>query len=240
MTTLFISDLHLESARPDIAAQFLEFLRGETVTADALYILGDLFESWVGDDDPDEHYARIKQALRELANAGTPVYFMHGNRDFMIGGRFADETSVTLLPDPYLLKIEGLKVLLSHGDAMCTDDVEYQKFRKVTRNPAWQAMMLQKPLAERLAFARQARAASMQRGATLNPVISDVNQAAVEALMRENGVTRLLHGHTHRPAVHKFSLHGQAATRIVLGDWYEQGSVVRWDRHGPRLEVLQR
>ncbi len=240
MTTLFISDLHLESARPDIAAQFLEFLRSEAVAADALYILGDLFESWVGDDDPDEHYATIKQALRQLANAGTPVYFMHGNRDFMIGRGFADESSVTLLPDPYLLKFEGFKVLLSHGDAMCTDDVEYQKFREVTRNPAWQAMMLQKPLAERLAFARQARAVSMQRGATMSQEISDVNQSAVEALMKQQAVNLLLHGHTHRPAVHKFSLDGQAATRIVLGDWYEQGSVVRWDQHGPRLDFLQR
>ena len=240
MTTLFISDLHLESARPDIATQFLEFLRTEAVTADSLYILGDLFESWVGDDDPDEHYATIKQALRELADGGTPVFFMHGNRDFMIGRRFADVTLVTLLPDPYLLKIEGQEVLLSHGDAMCTDDVEYQKFRQVTRNPPWQTMMLQKPLVERLAYARQARAVSLQRGATMSQEISDVNQAAVEALMKQHGVSLLLHGHTHRPAVHKFSIDGQAATRIVLGDWYEQGSVVRWDRHGPRLEVLQR
>ncbi len=240
MTTLFISDLHLESARPDIAAQFLEFLHEEAVSADALYILGDLFESWVGDDDPDEHYASIKQALRELAKGGTPVFFMHGNRDFMIGTRFADETSVTLLPDPYLLKIEGMRVLLSHGDAMCTDDIEYQQIRQMTRNPAWQAMMLQKPLVERLAIARQARAASMQRGATMSLEISDVNQSAVEALMNQHAVSLLLHGHTHRPAVHEFSIDGQAATRIVLGDWYEQGSVVRWDRHGPRLEVLKR
>lgn len=240
MTTLFISDLHLEGARPDIAAQFLEFLHDEAVDADALYILGDLFESWVGDDDPDAHYGRIKQALRELANGGTPVFFMHGNRDFMIGNGFADETSVTLLPDPLLLKIEGLEVLLSHGDAMCTDDVEYQKFRQMTRNPAWQGKMLQKPLVERLAFARQARAVSMQRGATMSQEISDVNQSAVEDLMKQHEVNLLLHGHTHRPAVHKFSIDGQAATRIVLGDWYEQGSVVRWDSHGPRLEVLRR
>jgi UDP-2,3-diacylglucosamine hydrolase len=240
MTTLFISDLHLESARPDITSQFLEFLRNEAADADALYILGDLFESWVGDDDPDEHYAMIKQALRALAEGGTPVFFMHGNRDFMISRRFADETSVTLLPDPYRLRIEGSEVVLSHGDAMCTDDVEYQKVRQMTRNPAWQAMMLQKPLAERLAFARQARAASQQRGATISPEISDVSQAAVEALMKEQQVSLLLHGHTHRPAVHKFTLDGQAATRIVLGDWYEQGSVVRWNNNGPRLDVLKR
>lgn len=240
MTTLFISDLHLESARPDIGAQFLGFLRGVARSADALYILGDLFESWVGDDDPDEHYATVKRALRELADSGVPLFFMHGNRDFMIGQRFADDTSVTLLTDPHLLKIDGVEVLLSHGDALCTDDTEYQAFRQMTRNPAWQAMMLQKTLADRQVYARQARAASQQRGATMSPVIADVNQAAVEALMVQYGVNRLLHGHTHRPAVHRFMRDQERMTRIVLGDWYEQGSVVRWDSNGPRLEVLKR
>jgi UDP-2,3-diacylglucosamine hydrolase len=240
MTTLFISDLHLESERPDIATQFLEFLQTDAVAADALYILGDLFESWVGDDDPDEHYAKIKSALRAVGERGTPVYFMHGNRDFMIGRRFADETSITLLPDPTRLTIEGTDVLLSHGDALCTDDVEYQKFRQMTRNPQWQAMMLQKSLAERLAFAKQARAASMQHGKAINPVISDVNQQAVEQFMKEHESDLLLHGHTHRPAVHQFTLDDKPARRIVLGDWYEHGSVVRWDEHGPALEVIER
>lgn len=240
MTTLFISDLHLESTRPEIARQFLEFLQAEATEADALYILGDLFESWVGDDDPDAHYAIIKNALQNLGAAGTPVYFMHGNRDFMIGKQFAEETSVTLLPDPTLLTIEGDTVLLSHGDALCTDDVEYQTFRQMTRDPGWQAMMLQKPLAERQAFASQARAASMQHGKTMNPTISDVNRGAVDAFMKQHDVTLLLHGHTHRPAVHEFSLDGQMARRIVLGDWYDQGSVVRWDHQGPALDVLRR
>jgi UDP-2,3-diacylglucosamine hydrolase len=240
MTTLFISDLHLESARPDIAAQFLEFLQTEAIAADSLYILGDLFESWVGDDDPDEHYAMIKSALRAVGERSTPVYFMHGNRDFMIGRRFADETSISLLPDPTRLTIEGTDVVLSHGDALCTDDVEYQKFRQMTRNPQWQAMMLQKSLAERLAFAKQARAASMQHGKSINPVISDVNQQAVEQFMIEHGTDLLLHGHTHRPAVHQFTLGDKPARRIVLGDWYEHGSVVRWDRNGPALELIER
>lgn len=240
MTTLFVSDLHLESARPDIAAQFLQFLESEADLADALYILGDLFESWVGDDDPDEHYAVIKMALRALVDSGIPVYFMHGNRDFMIGSRFAAETGVSLLADPHRTTIEGTDVLLSHGDALCTDDVEYQKFRLMTRNPQWQAMMLQKSLAERLAFAKQARAASMQHGKTLNPVISDVNQSAVEEFMKANHADLLLHGHTHRPAVHEFTLGNRQATRIVLGDWYEQGSLVRWDENGPVLDTLKR
>jgi UDP-2,3-diacylglucosamine hydrolase len=240
MTTLFISDLHLESARPDIAAQFLQFLQADAADADALYILGDLFESWLGDDDPDEHYAMIKKALRSLGDSGVPVYFMHGNRDFMIGAQFAKDTAVTLLPDPSRRQIEGTEVLLSHGDVLCTDDVEYQKFRQTTRNTQWQAMMLRKPLAERQAFARQARAASLKHGSSVNPVITDVNQSAVREFMSAHNATLLLHGHTHRPAVHEFSLQGVSAKRIVLGDWYNQGSVVRWDQNGPALEVLQR
>lgn len=240
MTTLFISDLHLEAARPEIADQFLQFLKTEAEAADALYILGDLFESWVGDDDPNAHYATVKTALRALTDLGIPVYFMHGNRDFMIAADFARETGVTLLPDPYVLEIHGTQVLLTHGDAMCTDDNEYQAMRTVTRNPEWQAMMMQKSLAERQAFAAQARAASMARGQTIDDDISDVTAAAVEAGFREHGVSMMLHGHTHRPAVHQLAVDGEDATRIVLGDWYAQGSVVRWDETGPHLSAMQR
>jgi UDP-2,3-diacylglucosamine hydrolase len=240
MTTLFISDLHLEAAQPDIAAQFLEFLKVEAVAADALYILGDLFEYWVGDDDPNAHYATIKEALRTLVEHQVPVYFMHGNRDFMISDDFASETGVTLLPDPYLLDIHGTRVLLCHGDAMCTDDVKYQEIRQMTRNPEWHAMMMQKSLAERQAFAAQARAASMAHGDSINAEISDVNEAAVLQNFRTHGVTTMLHGHTHRPAVHKLEVDGKAARRIVLGDWFTQGSVVRWDKDGPVLSAMER
>ena len=240
MTTLFISDLHLEAARPEIGEQFLEFLKTEAESADALYILGDLFESWVGDDDPNAHYAEIKTAIRALTDLGIPVCFMHGNRDFMIGENFAVETGVTLLPDPYVLDIHGTQVLLTHGDAMCTDDIEYQKIRAMSRNPEWQAMMLQKSLAERQAFAAQARAASMAHGKTISDEISDVNAGAVEAGFREYGVSIMLHGHTHRPAVHQLEVDGQEAKRIVLGDWYAQGSVVRWDESGPVLSAMER
>ena len=240
MTTLFISDLHLDAARPEKGAQFLGFLETEGVAADALYILGDLFESWIGDDDPDAHYSGIKLALRSLVDHGVPVYFMHGNRDFMVGERFAQETGARILPDPYVLLIHGDKVLLSHGDALCTDDVEYQKVRLMTRDPAWQAMMLEKSVAERQAFAAHARVASMQHGRTASQGISDVNQSAVEELMREHKVSILLHGHTHRPAVHKLITDAGSGTRIVLGDWYEQGSVVRWDENGPDLSAMPR
>jgi UDP-2,3-diacylglucosamine hydrolase len=240
VTTLFISDLHLEAARPEIGEQFLEFLEQEAACAEALYILGDLFESWIGDDDPNPHYAEMKRAIRSVADGGIPVFFMHGNRDFLVGRRFAEETGVELLPDPCKVNLCGQDVLLSHGDALCIDDVKYQEVRTVTRNPGWQAMMLKKPLAERQAIARQARADSMAHGGSLDPQISDINQGAVEQLLKGHGVRTLLHGHTHRPAVHRFLLDGTPATRIVLGDWYEQGSVVRWDAGGPELSVLER
>ena len=240
MTTLFISDLHLAADRPDIGAQFVEFLAGEARTAEALYILGDLFESWVGDDDPNLHYADIKVAIRALVDSGVPVFFMHGNRDFMINAQFAEQTGVTILEDPKTIKLYDEKVLLSHGDAMCLDDLAYQKVRLMTRNPEWQEMMRQKPLEERLAFAEQARQQSNAHGKSVDECIMDVNQDAVVEALRSHGVSVLLHGHTHRPAVHKIDLGGSIATRIVLGDWYEQGSVVRWDEDGPRLESLPR
>ncbi len=240
MTTLFVSDLHIEAGRPEIGKQFLEFLDGEAQTAEALYILGDLFESWIGDDDPNAHYATIKKAINELVNQGVPVFFMHGNRDFMIGDGFAVDTGVTILPDPLVIDLYGEQVLLSHGDAYCTDDVQYQQVRSMTRNPDWQAMMLQKSLAERQAIAAAARAESMQHGQTIDAEISDVNAGAIERVMAEHNVVTMLHGHTHRPAVHKLTLDGQLATRIVLGDWYDHGSVVRWDEGGPTLSAMQR
>ena len=240
MTTLFISDLHLEAARPDIGDQFLEFLATEALDAEALYILGDLFESWIGDDDPNAHYADMKSAVRSLVDRGVPVYFMHGNRDFMIGAGFAEETGVTLLQDPCVVDLYGEKVLLSHGDAWCTDDLQYQQIRTMTRDPEWQAMMLQKPLAERQAIAAAARAESIQHGKTIDMAISDVNADAVNESIAEHDIVTILHGHTHRPAVHSFDVDGKKATRIVLGDWYEHGSVVRWDENGPVLAEIER
>lgn len=240
MTTLFISDLHLQGERPEIGRQFLSFLDEEAREAEALYILGDLFETWVGDDDPDPHYAVVKNALRAVVDEGIPLYFMHGNRDFLIGDAFADETGVQLLTDPHRLDLYGEDVLISHGDALCTDDVKYQQFRRLSRDPAWQAMMLQKPLAERQAIAGQARTESAAHGAAIAAEISDVNQGAVEQLLREHDIRTLLHGHTHRPAVHRFEIDGDPAMRIVLGDWFDQGTVVRWDESGPNLRVLER
>ena len=240
MTTLFISDLHIDAARPDIAAQFIAFLESEASSAEALYILGDLFESWVGDDDPNEHYAATKSAIRRLADQRVPVYFMHGNRDFMIGEDFAAETNVTILPDPTPIELYGTRVLLCHGDALCTDDQEYQQIRKLARDPDWQAMMRDKPLAERLAIAASAREQSQLRNATLPDAIMDVNATAVRQTIKATGVDVLLHGHTHRPAVHSVDLGERQAKRIVLGDWYEQGSVLRWNQDGYSLDTLPR
>ena len=240
MATLFISDLHIDAERPDIGDQLLALLEGEARNADTLYILGDLFESWVGDDDPNEHYATIKSAIRALVDSGVPVYFMHGNRDFMIGADFANETGVQILPDPTPVNLHGASVLLSHGDALCTDDVEYQQIRAMVRNPEWQAMMLTKSLEERLAFAAHARAQSMERNKSLSEEITDVNQGAVENLITEHSVDILLHGHTHRPFVHDVDLGDRTAKRIVLGDWYDQGSIVRWDENGFSLDVMPR
>ena len=240
MATLFISDLHLEPARPEIGEQFLAFLAGPARKADALYILGDLFEAWIGDDDPNPYYAQMRSAIRELSDSGVPVFFMHGNRDFMIGRQFAAEAGVTLLDDPHPLELHGEQVLLSHGDALCIDDVEYQQVRAMTRNPDWQAMMLSKSVEERIAFAAQAREQSLARGESMTDEITDVNQGAVEQVLRDSGADILLHGHTHRPAVHPFHVDDRPVHRIVLGDWYEQGSMVEWDEDGPRLEELPR
>ena len=240
MATLFISDLHLEAKRPEIGAQFLAFLAGPARHAEALYILGDLFEAWLGDDDPNPYYDQMKSAIRELADNGVPVYFMHGNRDFMIGDAFAAAAGVTLLSDPHAIELHGRKVLLSHGDALCTDDVEYQKVRAMTRDPEWQAMMMARTIDERIAFAVQAREQSMARHVTMDAEIADVNREAVLKTIRDHGVDILLHGHTHRPAVHPLEVEGRLAQRIVLGDWYDQGSTVEWDEDGPRLVELPR
>lgn len=240
MTTLFISDLHLQASKPEIGEQFLSFLEGEATRAEALYVLGDLFEYWVGDDDPNPHYAIMKRAIRDLVDSGVPVFFMHGNRDFMVGKQFAEDTGVTLLEDPEAIELHGEKVLLSHGDALCIDDQHYQQMRLMTRNPEWQAMMRAKPLEERIAIAENARQQSQEYNASLEEDIMDVNQDAVVDTLRKHGVDVLLHGHTHRPAVHEVALKARTALRIVLGDWYEQGSVVRWDENGPRLETMPR
>ncbi|MDE1960570.1 MAG: UDP-2,3-diacylglucosamine diphosphatase [Xanthomonadaceae bacterium] len=227
MPTLFISDLHLDESRPRLIAAFEEFLAGDARAAQALYILGDLFESYIGDDDDAPLNARVARATRKLRDTGVPVFFMHGNRDFLLGQDFAARAEMTLLDDPAVIELGGEPVLLMHGDTLCTDDTAYLKFRTLVRDPAWQRAFLSKPLAERRAFAAQARGESRKHTANAKPEIMDVNQAAVETAMRAHGVRRLIHGHTHRPATHHFDVDGRKAERIVLGDWYEQASVLQ-------------
>jgi UDP-2,3-diacylglucosamine hydrolase len=239
MATLFISDLHLDPVRPQITTLFENYLASDEVRhADALYILGDLVEAWIGDDDDAELPRRIAEATRAVHDAGVPVYFMAGNRDFLLGEAFARRAGMTLLDDSTVHDIQGQRTLLMHGDLLCTDDVAYQAVRKQVRNPQWQAQILAMPLEARRAFAAQAREDSRKHTGSTMESIMDVNAATVAAVMRQAGVTRLIHGHTHRPAVHTFDLDGKAAERIVLGDWYEQGSVLRVMVNGVELRGL--
>ncbi len=243
MTTLFISDLHLDAERPAITELFGRFLEGQARDAEALYILGDLFEAWVGDDDPSDTGAFVASRLRALSDAGTPVYFIHGNRDFLLGDDYARRAGMAILTDPAVVMLYGQPTLLMHGDTLCTDDVAYQAFRTQTRDPDWQARFLAQPLSARLAFAHAARAASQAHQSGLQAqgtmeTITDVAPATVDATLARFGIDTLIHGHTHRPAVHELGIAGGRSRRIVLGDWYEQGSVLRVDPRGAWLQAL--
>lgn len=234
MTTLFISDLHLDASRPHITRLFVDFVRTEASRASALYILGDLFEAWIGDDTDDDTAVQVASALTGLHAQGVPCFYVHGNRDFLLGDAYARRARLTLLPDASVIDIEGERVLLMHGDTLCTDDAAYQAFRSQSRSPAWQRAFLHRPIAERQAFAAQARAESQRYTRSVDDAITDVNADAVVQALRTHDVRRLIHGHTHRPAVHGLADGGRSCERIVLGDWYEQGSVLRaeagtWD-----------
>ncbi len=228
MTTLFISDLHLDDARPQITHLFERFMASDMVRdADALYILGDLVEAWVGDDDDAELPQRIAHATLAVRDAGTPVYFMAGNRDFLLGRDYAARAGFEMLDEGTVHDLYGTPTLLMHGDLLCTDDVEYQNARRTMRSDAWQQQILSMPLEQRRGVAAQAREQSKAHTGSAMDTIMDVNQDAVEEAMTAANVQRLIHGHTHRPGQHDFTLHGQAARRIVLGDWYARGSVLR-------------
>jgi UDP-2,3-diacylglucosamine hydrolase len=234
---LFISDLHIDENRPEITAQFVDFLRTEARTADALYILGDLFESWVGDDAPDGGQRAATDAIRQLTAEGVPCFVMHGNRDFLLGAQFCAASGARLLPDPLIVTLYGEPVLVMHGDALCTDDRAYQRLRATVRDEDWQRRFLALSVGERRALAGAARTGSQAHTATVDYTITDVNAESVALALR---TATLLHGHTHRPGIHPLSVDGRACTRIVLGDWYTQGSVLRWDWSGPELMSLAR
>lgn len=238
MPTLFISDLHLDDRRPGTTALLLKFLQAEAVSADALYILGDLFEFWLGDDVPSKCSIEVADALSRLADTGVPCYFIHGNRDFLLQGRYAKQAGLELLPEEHVADLYGERVLLLHGDSLCTDDMAYQQFRTLVRNPAWQREFLAQSPQERLQIALQARDASAEHKGNVGMDIMDVNPREVSEAFARHGVLRMIHGHTHRPATHDLEIKGQKAQRIVLGDWYTQGSVLRVQAGSYKLSSL--
>jgi UDP-2,3-diacylglucosamine hydrolase len=240
VAALFISDLHIDASRPAITDQFLGFLAAEAIRADALYILGDLFESWVGDDAADSSQVAAIEGIHALTSRGVPCFVMHGNRDFLLSEGFCRMTGAQLLPDPLIVTLYGEPVLVMHGDALCSDDRAYQRLRATVREPAWQRQFLALSIASRRALAGAARAGSQAHTAAVEYAITDVNAGSVAAALRGAGTATLLHGHTHRPAIHALQVDGRPCTRIVLGDWYDQGSLLRWDENGPELESLPR
>ena len=240
MTIAFISDLHISEAQSEIGEQFIDFLGHHALKYNALYILGDLFEYWLGDDDINPYLNKIKKALKDYTQSGIPTYFIHGNRDFLIGKRFSAETGIKILSDPTIIQIYNEDILISHGDLFCTDDISYQATRELTRDPKWQNMMLNKSLEERKAFAYEARLKSKNHMKDLASKITDVNQSEITNTFKKFNLKTIIHGHTHRPAIHNTKINNIEHKRIVLGDWYDQGSCLEWDESGPNLIKLYR
>jgi UDP-2,3-diacylglucosamine hydrolase len=236
---LFISDLHLSLEKPELTRRFLSFLVQRAPQAAQVYILGDLFDAWVGDDDWTPPLRQIKRHLKQLTASGTAVYLQTGNRDFLLGERFCQQTGVHLLADYALLNLNGVATLITHGDLLCSDDVAYQQFRVKSRSPAWQHAVLSKPLWLRLLAARWYRLRSFWHKRNKTQDIMDVNQETVNQTMLEHGAWRLIHGHTHRPAVHDFMLAGKAAQRFVLAQWHpDHAELLSWTAQGYRLETF--
>jgi len=242
MNRLFISDLHLSEERPHTTAAFLAFLRDKVCPADQssvcdeLYILGDFFDAWIGDDDDRPLAAAISQALSEVSAKGVRIFFQHGNRDFLLGEAYASRCCMTLLSALHVLEHAGTRYLLAHGDQFCTQDVAYQQFRELVRNPQWQTDFLAKPIEERRAIAAQLRARSKEANSIKAEDIMDVTPAEIENVLIGQGSSVLIHGHTHRPARHSVMLHdGRVAERVVLGEWIDAGCVARLDANGLSL-----
>lgn len=233
MTAIFISDLHLCASRPEILRSFLGFLDGPAREADTLCVLGDLFEYWIGDDDlGDPFNASVASAFASCAQAGTEILLTHGNRDFLLGEKFAQAANVRLISDPHLMTLDGTATLLMHGDTLCTDDRDYQRFREEIRAPAWRERFLFKPLTERKSEVEALRRKSETEKKKKTQELMDVNSSAVAIALRAHGYPRLIHGHTHRPARHEHLVDGKSCERWVLGDWYDSGSYLRCDERG--------
>lgn len=235
---LLISDLHLEEQRPDITRAFLDLLGGRARDAEALYILGDFFEVWIGDDAMTSYQRSICQALRELSDSGTQVFLMHGNRDFLLGQAFCKAAGATLLKDPSVVDFYGEPVLLMHGDSLCTRDEAYQRMRRYLRNPLSLWILRHLPLRTRHKLARKLRSESRAQTRMKANDIVDVTPEQVPLVMQQQGVRTLVHGHTHRPAIHKLQIGDQAARRIVLGDWDRQGWALQVDEQGMQLAAF--
>src|ERR1700758_4853010 len=240
MAHLFVSDVHVGAGAAAAIGQFLEFLSAHAARAETLYILGDLFESWVGDDDRSEAALTVCAALKRLTDHGLPCFVLHGNRDFLLGSGFGERTGCRLLTDPVVAELDGERVLITHGDALCTDDHSYQELRSIVRRNDVQRRFLALPLGARETLANEVRAGSRRHTARTVPTIMDVNAEAVERAFRAAGVRRMIHGHTHRPGVHDLAVDGAAAQRIVLGAWYEQGSYLSCERGSYELRALPR
>ncbi len=236
--TLFISDLHLDRERPHIITLFNRFLQQQASHAEALYILGDLFEYWIGDDDPAAGLESVIDSLKALSDKKVPVFFIHGNRDFLIGKRFSARTGCHLLEDFKIIDLYDTRTLIMHGDTLCTDDKAYQSYRAKIRNKLVLRILSSLSLGLRQKIARYLREKSRRETEHKTADIMDVNQHAVEQAMLTHNVSRLIHGHTHRPAMHAFELQGRQAIRYVLGDWYTQGSVLRCTPHGCQLDEV--
>ena len=237
--TLFISDLHLGLEHPEIFPAFQSFVAEIAPQAQVLYILGDLFESWAGDDDLDDTFNRqVVSTLARLSSGTTSLCLMHGNRDFLMGQALADACGATLLPDPSMVEIYGSPTLLMHGDTMCSDDTDYLTFRAMVRAPEWQQRFLALPLPQRKAQIEQLRQRSRLEQSRKTAEIMDVNAGTVENILREHGFPRLIHGHTHRPARHLHQVDGHVRERWVLPDWYRQGGYLRCDAAGCQTMTL--
>jgi UDP-2,3-diacylglucosamine hydrolase len=233
---LFISDLHLTEERPAANERFIDFLEGKARGADVLYVLGDFFEYWIGDDDLEEPFNAVMAGLlRGLTRGGVPLYFMHGNRDFLLGERFCEATGAQLLPDPTVHEIHGEKTLLAHGDTLCTDDADYQNWRRIARSQEWQREFLGKSRTERRSMILGLREKSKAVIQAKPAEIMDVNESAVAEALRRHGVSRLVHGHTHRPGRHALNVDGHPAERWVLPDWYGRGGYLEIGNGKPKL-----
>lgn len=235
---LFISDLHLSPERPFIIELFNQFVNERAIHSDALYILGDFFEYWIGDDDPATEFTSIFSAFEALKQHQVPVYFMHGNRDFLVGNDFEKKTHCQIINDPSIIEINNHKIILLHGDSLCTKDIQYQNFKTLVRSDSWQHEFTSKTLLERKKIVEGLRQTSKEETSSKDENIMDAEQDAVDELMLEKQVQFMIHGHTHRPKTHYAMLNGTKTTRIVLGDWYDHGSVlsIKTEKNDNELE----